>query len=73
MEFSEEEHIFLPLLWDVGDLNVIVDGHIQLLELVFQKLSFFRVFEVMEGSSEGVCLLGVSEVMESFIIFLGPV
>lgn len=71
--FSEEEHIFLPLLWDVGDLNVFVDGRIQIMELVFQHHSFFRVFEVMEGFSEGVCLVGVSEVMESFIIFLGPV
>lgn len=62
--FSEEEHIFLPLLWDVRNFNVLLKGLVKILELLVESLSFIGLFEVFYAMTNVLCLLGVTEIVE---------
>jgi hypothetical protein len=44
---SEEEHIFLPLLWDIANLNVFLKSSVKIFEFSFESSTLFGVLEAM--------------------------
>jgi len=44
---SEEVHIFLPLSWDVANLDVLLNGSVKIFELFFEFLTLFGLLEAM--------------------------
>lgn len=69
---SEEEHIFLPVLWDVRDFDVLINGLVQFMELLAESLSLMGVLEVLEVMLEIGGLFGVFEVSEGSIVLAWP-
>jgi len=45
----EQVLVMLPLLWDISDLDVLLDGLLKFLHLLLEGLSFIRVFEVISS------------------------
>jgi len=78
VSFSEEHHVvlhlFLPVLWDIGDLDVFLDGLTELMELLGTSLGLsgwvpFGLNEVMEFLG----LIIVEPGVESLVEVLSPV
>lgn len=72
MIVSEEEHVILPVLWNIRDFDVFFESLVKILELFLQHSSLLRVLKTFQALSKIVCLFGITKSLESTIIVLSP-
>lgn len=57
VDCSEEIHVLLPLWWDIGDLDVVLDGIDEVLDGLDNCVALWGVLEAIESSFDGFGLL----------------
>jgi len=62
-EHTVGSHVLLPLLWDVGNVDVVVDGLTEVVERLSKLMSLWGVLEFFESTLE---LMGLN-VLESSV------
>jgi len=60
-------HFIHPLLWDIGNVDVVVDGLTEVVERLSKLVSLWGVLELLESTVEGMGLLVFESIMESII------
>lgn len=68
----ESVHGFLPFLWDIGDLDVGLEGMSELHNLLLEHLTSFGMLEVLGGGLNLVESLGGEEFIVGSIVLSSP-
>lgn len=66
-------HVLLPLLWDIGNVDVVMDGLTEVVERLSKLVSLWGVLEFLESTVESLSLSIVESSMESFLEIVVPV
>merc|ERR1719375_538901 len=55
----EQISLVLPVLWDIRDLDVLMDRSVKFLELLLQHVPLLRLSEIVKGMSKILSLFGL--------------
>jgi len=68
----EQFSVVLPVLWDIRDLDVLLERSVKFLELFLQHVPLLRLSEIVDGMSELLSLFGLESFLPGDVIFLSP-
>ena len=68
----EEVSVVLPVLWDIGDLDVFLESGIKILELSLKSGPLWRLLELVDGASESLSLWSLESSLMSLVVFHTP-
>jgi len=68
----EQFSVVLPVLWDIRDLDVLLERSVKFLELLLQHVPLLRLSEIVDGVSEFLSLWGLESFLPGGVISLSP-